>query len=168
MIEDQNFSLEEFVQQELSIASPMKRLVASIIDGIIILVPLVIIFTVIFAVMLSPTLLESNNPRNEMAFAGAAYFTFIVIFFSGILPWIYFAYFESSGRQASPGKMAMKIYVGNAEGERISFINALGRNAAKSLSGMFMYIGYIMIFFTKNNQALHDMMAGTMVFSREK
>jgi uncharacterized RDD family membrane protein YckC len=48
-------------------------------------------------------------------------------------------------------------------GNRIGFGRATGRFFAKILSGMIMYIGFIMIGFTDRKQGLHDMLAGTLV-----
>jgi uncharacterized RDD family membrane protein YckC len=47
-------------------------------------------------------------------------------------------------------------------GQPISFWRGVGRSASKLISSIF-FIGYIMAAFTKNKQALHDLMAGTLV-----
>ena len=49
------------------------------------------------------------------------------------------------------------------DGDRISFGRASGRHFAKILSGCLLAIGYMMAGFTEKKQALHDMMAGTLV-----
>jgi len=77
--------------------------------------------------------------------------------------WFYFAIFESSPRQATPGKMLMGIFVTDLEGRRLTFPRALGRILSKILSKMFCYIGYLIALFTERNQGLHDMIAGTLV-----
>ena len=70
---------------------------------------------------------------------------------------------ESSSRQATVGKMALGLKVTDLEGRRISFARASGRHFAKYISGMILLIGYIMAGFTERKQALHDMIAGTLV-----
>jgi uncharacterized RDD family membrane protein YckC len=77
---------------------------------------------------------------------------------------IYFAAMESSERQATLGKMAVGIKVGDRNGERISFANALGRYFAKILSTLIIFIGFIMAGWDEKNQALHDKIADTYVF----
>ena len=77
--------------------------------------------------------------------------------------WLYFAIFESSPRQATPGKMIMGIFVTGMTGGRISFLRALGRTLGKVISQMFCYLGYLLALFTERNQALHDLLADTMV-----
>jgi uncharacterized RDD family membrane protein YckC len=83
--------------------------------------------------------------------------------FSTCANWIYEAAMESSTKQATLGKMALTLKVTDLEGRRISFPRATGRHFAKILSGMMLLIGYVMAGFTERKQALHDMIAGTLV-----
>jgi uncharacterized RDD family membrane protein YckC len=83
-----------------------------------------------------------------------------------VINWLYFTVLESSGRQATLGKMAMGIVVTDMEGRRISFGRANGRFWSKILSGMFFLIGYIIAGFTERKQALHDLIAATLVINR--
>jgi uncharacterized RDD family membrane protein YckC len=80
--------------------------------------------------------------------------------------WLYFALQESSERQATIGKRAVGIYVTDLQGRRISFGQATGRYFGKIISGLILYIGYIMVAFTEKKQGLHEMMAGTLVIRR--
>lgn len=83
-----------------------------------------------------------------------------------ILGWLYFALMESSSRQATIGKSVMNIYVTDLNGQRISFLRATGRYFAKFISAIILLIGFIMAAFTERKQALHDMIASTLVMSR--
>ena len=86
---------------------------------------------------------------------------------SVLLSWLYHAYFESSDWQATPGKRVMSIYVTDMNGQRLSFLHATGRFFAKIVSGLIpLGIGYIMAGFTERKQALHDMIASTLVVRR--
>jgi uncharacterized RDD family membrane protein YckC len=80
-----------------------------------------------------------------------------------VVTWLYFAMMESSERQGTLGKGIMNIRVTDTQGNRISFGRATGRYFAKILSGLILMIGYIMAAFTEKKQALHDMIAGTLV-----
>ena len=77
--------------------------------------------------------------------------------------WIYEASMESSTKQATVGKMVLGLKVTDLDGRRISFARATGRHFAKFISWMTLLIGYIMAGFTERKQALHDMIAGTLV-----
>ena len=85
---------------------------------------------------------------------------------SVVLGWLYSAGLESSGFQATIGKMALGIKVTNLQGGRISFVQATGRHFGKIISGFILLIGFIMAAFTEKKQALHDIMAGTLVVRR--
>jgi uncharacterized RDD family membrane protein YckC len=61
------------------------------------------------------------------------------------------------------GKKAMGLKVIGLSGERISFGRATGRHFAKMISQLILMIGFLMQPFTEQKQALHDMMAGTLV-----
>jgi uncharacterized RDD family membrane protein YckC len=77
--------------------------------------------------------------------------------------WIYEASLESSSRQATLGKMALGLKVTDEYGNRISFARVSARFFSKILSRMLLMVGYIMAGFTARKQALHDMLAGTLV-----
>lgn len=97
------------------------------------------------------------------AIAGSAALLMLVAFGA---QWLYFALFESSASQATPGKRAMGIKVVDHGGRRISFGRASGRYFGKILSGMILDIGYLMAGWTARKQALHDLLAGTLVVFR--
>jgi uncharacterized RDD family membrane protein YckC/Tfp pilus assembly major pilin PilA len=83
-----------------------------------------------------------------------------------IVPWLYKAILESSAGQATLGKRAFGIQVSCLKGERIGFWRATARVFAQVLSHLSFYIGYLMAAFTKRQQALHDLIAGTLVVRR--
>lgn len=76
---------------------------------------------------------------------------------------IYFAAFESSPLQATPGKLTLGLIVTDSRGQRLTFWRALARNFLKVVSQLTLYIGYILAGLTDQKQALHDMMSGCLV-----
>ena len=88
----------------------------------------------------------------------------VIVSFVG--PWLYEAFMLSSEWQATVGKRAMSIVVTGLNGDRISFTRATGRHFAKYISGFLLFAGFIMAAFTSRKQALHDMMAETLVINR--
>jgi uncharacterized RDD family membrane protein YckC len=80
-----------------------------------------------------------------------------------IVQMLYFAIMESSSKQATLGKMVLGIVVTDADGKRVSFGRAIGRNLGKLVSSIILCIGYIMIAFTQKKQGLHDIMANCLV-----
>jgi uncharacterized RDD family membrane protein YckC len=81
---------------------------------------------------------------------------------------VYFAWFESSKYQATLGKMALGIIVTDLKGQRMSFWRALGRNAGKVISHLLFNIGFILAGITPKKQALHDMLADSLVVMKKR
>lgn len=78
----------------------------------------------------------------------------------------YFAVLESSQWMGTVGKQVLRIKVTDLSGRRISFGRATGRFFGKILSGQTLLIGYLMAVFTSKSQALHDLIAGTVVVNK--
>ena len=93
-------------------------------------------------------------------------FVFRAVIVKQLLHWVYYALLESSTWQATLGKKALGLEVTDLQGARISFGRASGRWAARYISTMTFLVGYIMAGFTARKQALHDMIAGTLVIRK--
>lgn len=91
----------------------------------------------------------------------------VIQLLGGIIQWLYFALFEASESQATPGKRIIGIRVTDMEGNRIGFWRATVRNLGRIVSTLILLIGYFMAGFTEKNQALHDIMAGCLVINGE-
>ena len=77
--------------------------------------------------------------------------------------WPYYAYFESSARQATLGKQLFGLRVVDQRGVRLSFGHATLRHFAKVLSAIPLYLGFIIIAFNERKFGLHDIVAKTCV-----
>jgi uncharacterized RDD family membrane protein YckC len=146
-----------------------KRLIAAIVDSLIIFVPSIIIFFVLVFVLQAALFVTFFGGNMEGAHAVETLGNIIASVLSSgifIIQTLYFAVFESSGKQATPGKRVAGIKVTDLQGGRLSFSKALIRNLGKIASSV-MFIGYIMIAFTKQQQGLHDIIAGTLVVNAE-
>jgi uncharacterized RDD family membrane protein YckC len=164
------------VSAPLPYAGFWARFVASLVDGLILGIPFGIIVTVLifmfggFGMMIHRFPPDSRpvDPGQVMALLAP----FFMAFFLGwivfvILEWLYYAGMESSARQATLGKSVMSLRVTNYEGQRISFGHATGRYFSKLVNRFIPFaIGYIMAGFTAKKQALHDLIAGTLVLKK--
>jgi uncharacterized RDD family membrane protein YckC len=141
-----------------------------LIDGLILGVPFLFVVAFIFMFgALGASLHRRPVDAREAALLLGPMFLFFFLVFLGFLAlhWPYFAAMESSERQATIGKSVLSLRVTDYEGRRISFGRATGRFFAKIVSGMVpLFIGYIMAAFTEKKQALHDMIAGTLVLRK--
>lgn len=143
------------------------RFVAYILDDLILsivgfLISLPFIGGIVFSALgISENPDEAENiAMGVMGILGSVAGLVLVLFLMG---WLYYALMESSKRQATLGKMALGLKVTDMEGKRISFGRATGRYFGKIISGMILYIGYILAGLTEKKQALHDIMAGCLV-----
>lgn len=98
------------------------------------------------------------------------FIVFIPTFCSVRVPlgWLYFAMQESSRHQGTFGKRLCGLRVTDMQGRRITFLRATLRYFAKFISAAIMLIGFIMAAFTERHQALHDLIAETLVLKKAK
>lgn len=93
--------------------------------------------------------------------------TFTVVLFAGVLVWWgYFTLFECSGWQATPGKRLIGLKVTDVNGVHIRHGRATARFFSKLLSAAILGLGFLLPAFTRHKQALHDLVAGTLVLTR--
>lgn len=151
------------------------RFVAHLLDGLIVSVPFLIVFFIVLLSSSAGTILRNfpNPPPSPDDPGGAAFgialFTGIAVFvvLAIVGSWLYYAGFESSSWQATPGKKVLNILVTDMSGARITFGRATGRFFAKWVTQLIpLGIGYILAGITERKQALHDMIASTLVLRR--
>jgi len=126
----------------------MERLVAHIIDGIILSFGLGVIS---FATGMSFTagwvkVVYSPGSWLAMIFVAA-----------------YYIYFETSDKQATLGKQILNIKVVKQDGTKIETSDAIFRYFGKIISAVIFMLGYLMALFDDQKRALHDRIAKTYV-----
>ena len=151
---------EEFL--ELPYAGFLSRFVAFVLDYLLIS----IIMGFVLALFLpaefmaqGPEAFEYNDDyvRDLTEAAGPWQYVFFLL-------WgLYNSLMHASNWQATLGKRAMGIIVTDVHGERLSFGKALLRFLGKLLSTMILFVGYLFALFTSRRQALHDLIAGSIV-----
>lgn len=119
-----------------------RRLVANIIDSLILFIPSAFLGTSIQSIPSS-------------------------LGFGLVMGLIYFTVFESSELKGSPGKALMKMVVLSESGERLTFKAAVIRYFCRYISMAILYIGFIMQLFTAKRQTLHDMLSESVVADQE-
>jgi uncharacterized RDD family membrane protein YckC len=87
-------------------------------------------------------------------------FTVLII----IVPWIYFAFLDSSKNQATLGKIAARVAITDMNGARITFARGTLHFFAMYLSFFIFFVGFIITPFTRQKQGLHDIIAGCLMF----
>ena len=131
-----------------------RRFVAAMIDLTLISVAAAVYVFALLALVLA---IPSTDPTVAAAVFMAGYALLCV------LGAAYFVVMESSSMQATLGKAAMGLRVVDLYGRRISVMRSLGRYSGKVISSLPFMLGYVLAAFSEKRQALHDMMAGTLV-----
>lgn len=134
------------------------RVGAILIDGIVLLVPNVVV-SMVGVMMVAAVSNEADGPSSLMPIMA----NMVVSLMQFGIMWVYFAGMESSKLQATLGKKLLGMRVTGPDGGKISFGRATGRFFGKQLSALILGIGFLMVGFTQKKQGLHDMMANTVI-----
>lgn len=121
------------MNEDMQYASVGSRFVAVCIDGLILLIPNLIVQQVL-----------------DLSWAGM------------IISIAYSVYFLSK-TGATPGKKAMGVVVVKEDGNPLTVTDALVRSLSTILSGLALSIGYFWALFDKRKQTWHDKIACTLV-----
>jgi uncharacterized RDD family membrane protein YckC len=136
------------------------RAVANLIDSVIILVPL------LSAASFDPSKLVIFTGPSSASRLAVPQFTPLAVALVIPTAWLYYAIFEASPWQATPGKRVLRLYVTDLNGRPITFARATIRHFAKMISSLTFLGGYIIAGFTEKKQALHDIIASCLVLRR--
>ncbi len=145
------------------------RFVAAIIDGIIIGILQFVVIAPILAVIGIGVSSDIANSSEADALALVAKITALfgaVGLIGQVVNVLYFSFMESSKFQATIGKLALGLIVTDINGEKLDFVKALIRNVSKIVSAVILMIGYLLAAFTEKKQALHDIIASTLVVKK--
>lgn len=89
------------------------------------------------------------------------------IFLTLVLAAFYNIFFVASCWQATPGKRWYKLKVVTVTGEPLSLGHSAARHLACAISTLPAGFGFVMVAFTPEKTALHDIMCNTRVIYRE-
>jgi uncharacterized RDD family membrane protein YckC len=133
-----------------NVANPWRRLLAALIDlAILAMISNAVVLLLGAEVGVGSALDITSSGNILLMTLGIAYFSFL----------------ESSHWQATIGKKICGILVTDLNGNRLSISRAMGRYVAKFASAITLLMGFVMIAITSDRQGLHDMIAGTYVFT---
>lgn len=141
----------------LSKASFGERLGAHLIDQLAILLAAWFVGRP-FGAMLGGFVYASSMPTNwdVMSYVGA-------LLVAAFTSFVFEVFWIGSHLQATPGKRVLRLKVTDLRGRPIGVGHAFGRYLMKGLSGSVFCIGFLMQPYTAKKQALHDLLAGTLV-----
>lgn len=135
-------------------ASAWQRILAFVIDGIVLLIGIAFFVTLL---NIESALLGGMMHSSVLA-------EILLMELYGLL---YFVFFHISRFQGSIGMMVMGlVLVDEASNKRMEWRQALLRYVSQLFSVTFAFVGYLMIIWTPKKQALHDMLADSLVLKK--
>jgi uncharacterized RDD family membrane protein YckC len=151
-----NIDTPELVDIEMPLAGIGSRFIAILVDYLIWGSAFFIFF--LLALIVIPAMSIFGRISANWAIGIALLIVFV-------MHWGYFALFEAFSNGRTPGKRVAKIRVIHQSGRGINFVEALARNLVRFVDSLpsFYAIGIVVIFLSRRNQRLGDMVAGTLV-----
>jgi len=151
-----NIDTPELVDIEMALAGIGSRFIAILVDYLIWGSAFFVLF--LLALIIIPALSIFGRISANWAIGIALLIVFV-------MHWGYFALFEVFGNGRTPGKRVAKIRVIHQSGRGINFVEALARNLVRYVDSLpsFYAVGIVVIFLSRRNQRLGDMVAGTLV-----
>ncbi|RVU00016.1 RDD family protein [Mucilaginibacter limnophilus] len=132
------------------------RLLAYIIDYVFLYTASVLVAVIIGVIGSLTGYTEFGNVTNG-----------VVTMITVALMLLYNTTFEAMPTQGSIGKIICKLVVVNVAGEKLSFVNALGRNAGKWLSSLLCGFGFLSVLWDNERRSWHDHMAKAYVVKKK-
>jgi TPR repeat protein/uncharacterized RDD family membrane protein YckC len=131
------------------------RFAAGAVDYVILLIP-----TLVISYLLRATMPIQTKP-DQLAVEVSDFVINMIVW------WVFTAGFMASPWQATPGMKVCALRIVDYAGSRISFARATGRCFAQFLSVLILCIGYFMVAWTSRRQALHDLIAETLMLKED-
>jgi len=141
-----------------------ERLVAYILDALILFVILIVAVVLLGGAVLTGSDFSAPNAPQIGPFAaisGLLFVLFVIIVSVG-----YFPFFWARGGQ-TPGMKPFGLYVvRDRDGGPVGLGQALLRLVGYWVNGIVLYIGFIWVFIDARRRGWHDLIAGTVVVKR--
>jgi uncharacterized RDD family membrane protein YckC len=151
-----NIDTPELVAIEMPLAGIGSRFIAILVDYLIWGFAFFIFF------LLALIVIPAFSIFGRISANWAIGIALLIVF---LMHWGYFALFEAFSNGRTPGKRVARIRVIHQSGRGINFVEALARNLVRYVDGLpsFYAVGIVVIFLSRRNQRLGDMVAGTLV-----
>jgi pSer/pThr/pTyr-binding forkhead associated (FHA) protein/uncharacterized RDD family membrane protein YckC len=139
------------------------RLLATLVDGVILLALNLLLLSPVFLVLLFREAFQSADLLRDWAFLGILAGCGLMILGANL--WYVVGGWARNGR--TPGKALLRVAVvpsgPSLPGPGIGLKKAFVRFLCWNLSGAILGIGHLLVLFRKDRRALHDLLAGTRV-----
>jgi len=134
------------------------RFVAVFVDGLLMLVAMLAL-TVVIALVFKVGVPDLQKPAQGAAMIGG----FLVVYLLALLAPAVYEIVMIGQQGATIGKKSRRLVVVRTNGEAVSMGRSVLRYLIKMFLSSILLIGYLMALFTAKKQALHDLIADTIV-----
>ncbi|HXM54512.1 MAG TPA: RDD family protein [Candidatus Dormibacteraeota bacterium] len=141
-----------------------RRLAAASIDTVLLAVLALVVASVVVVVA---AVVSAVAGLPESAVTGGELLLAMLVVLV-ILAWLYSTLLHAAPWQATIGKLLLGLSVTDRQGRRISFPRATLRHAASIAVYLTLSVGFLVILVPGSRQALHDLLAGTLVVRRRR
>ncbi len=167
-------NLKDTEKTTLPYASFAKRVLASLIDQIIVAIIVcipsallsIVIIIIVGVIAGKKGLLVGGGEDIASYISGLFQILFGLLTIIGV--WSYYTGLESSSQQATYGKRILGLVVTDLDGNRISKSQANTRMFGRLISNFLMGLPYLSALFNTKKQALHDSMSHTVVIEKKR
>jgi uncharacterized RDD family membrane protein YckC len=143
------------------------RFFASLLDTAFLL-PFLVILVHIFSVN-EYQMIKIDDAFHSYSYLGASSTNRFIDILTYAISIAYLGYFLTTKKQATLGKRILGIYVGNPDGSKLTPQKSVARALASILTAaVTLGLGFLLIIFTKEKTALHDIICNTRVFHGKK
>jgi len=148
---------------EYTIANPVKRLLAYIIDSMFISIASIIILFAIGQGSELTAIVESSGDDIENMLKNLVPIIQILTGIQLALGVLYFGVYQAISNGATLGKKLLHIRIVSIDGSEFSVLNAILRYIVNAISMQLCFLLGLVMFFTSYKQALHDLLVKTTV-----
>lgn len=157
-------NIEEDEELSFVLASIPKRAIAFIIDMVILAIIGIVVF---YTAPISRKILQTFLDRYKLElFFPESVMMNIILTINGIIAIFFFVVIPVAFYNHSFGKKLLGLKVRSAEKFRVNLPQAWQRELIYKPLGILLVIGFFIPFFNKKKQALHDLLAETLVIEK--
>ncbi len=153
---------------DLVLAGFWRRAAAAAMDTVFLATEVVLLSFVVLVITVIVAMTAAGGREVPAEQAPLVQMAIAIVILQVIFSWLYSAVLQSSAWQATLGMRLAGLEVTDLQGRRLSFARATARYAAKRLVVLTLFLGFLVIVVTDRRQALHDVMAGTLVVRRRE
>ncbi len=162
---DYSISTPENVDLHLELAGLGNRILASLIDLIIMVLTMLLFIILVVLICMGVDRMGLATELKSKVFVYIGMFAIFVLF---LIQTGYHIFFEGVWQGQTPGKRLTQIRVVEANGQPVGWASVFIRNLVRNIDVTIVFVGLLVMLIDKHERRLGDMAAGTIVIRERK